>query len=141
MADEDKFIQLEHTADIKFQVNGTTMNELFENSVLALASYLSDKKISPRKSKTISVSGTDNESLLNHFLDELLYLIDVEHFITAKAEVKIMGFNLSAQLYGDDSKNYEINQVKAATYAEMEIKKVKDKNGNQTFQAIFVIDV
>jgi SHS2 domain-containing protein len=140
MAEKEKqtprFIQLEHTADIKFKVSGVTLNEIFENSVLALASYLSDKKVIPKKARTISVSGTDNESLLNHFLDEILYLIDAEHFITSKAEVKVMGYNLKAELYGDDSKNYKINQVKAATYAEMEIKKLKSR-----FEAIFVIDV
>jgi len=134
--ENSKFVQLEHTADIKFKVKGITINEIFENSALALASYLSDKKIAPVKSKSISVSGTDNESLLNHFLDELLYLVDAEHFITAKADVKVMGYNLKAQLYGDDSKNYEINQLKAATYAEMEIKKTK-----AGFEAVFVLDV
>jgi len=136
MTDSEKFIQLEHTADIKFKVTGATINEIFENSVLAFASYVSDKPIKTRKSKVISVSGIDNESLLNHFLDELIYLIDAEHFITGKAEVKVLGYNLKAELYGDDSKNYEINQVKAATYAEMEIKKAKIG-----FEAVFVLDV
>lgn len=132
----EKFVFLEHTADIKIKVTGVTLNEIFDNSVLALASYLSDKPIKIKKSKIISVSGTDNESLLNHFLDELLYLIDAEHFIVGKAKVQIMGYNLKAELFGDDSKNYEINQVKAATYAEMEIKKLKSG-----FEAVFVIDV
>jgi len=131
-----KFELLEHTADIKFRACGSTMNGVFENSALALASYLSDKPIKTLKSRSIFVSGTDKESLLNHFLDEILYLIDAEHFIAGKAKVNVLGCNLKADLYGDDSKNYKINQVKAATYAEMEIKKIK--NG---FQAIFVVDV
>jgi SHS2 domain-containing protein len=141
MANSDKFIQLEHTADIKFQINGKTINDIFENSVLALASYLSDKKISPRKSKIINVSVTDNEYLLYKFIEEILYLIDAEHFITGKAKVSVQGYNLKAELFGDDSKNYEINQVKAATYAEMEIKKLKDESGSPIVQAQFVIDV
>jgi SHS2 domain-containing protein len=34
---------------------------------------------------------------------------------------------LTAELYGDDSKNYpELDSVKAATYAEMSIKKTKE---------------
>jgi SHS2 domain-containing protein len=132
----EKFTQLEHTADIKFQVSGDSINDIFENTTLALASYLSDKKISPKKSKIINVSGQDTESLLYKFIEELLYLIDAEHFITGKAKVSVQGYNLKAELFGDDSKNYEINQVKAATYAEMEIK--KSHNG---IKAIFVIDV
>jgi SHS2 domain-containing protein len=74
-------------------------------------------------------------------LDEILYLIDAEGFLTAKAKVQILGFNLKAELFGDDVKKYDINQIKASTYAEMEIKKIKDKDGNQKFQATFVLDV
>lgn len=132
-----KFVFLEHTSDIKFRVFGKSTDELFENSVLAFSNYLcGEKKINSKKGKVIEVNGTDTKSLFYNFFDELIYLVDVEHFIPARAEVLLRGNNLKAELYGDDSFNYEIKQIKAATYAEMEIKK-KDSG----WEAQFVLDV
>ncbi len=123
----EKFKFLEHTADIKFQVYGSTLNEIFENAALALSEYLSpDKKIKTKKVKTINVSGIDNKSLFYSFLDELIYLLDAEDFAPAKARVFIRGNNLKAEIAGDDASSYQIKHVKAATYSEMYIKKSKD---------------
>ena len=75
MTEKTKFEFLPHTADIKFRAYGTTLNELFENIVLAISSIISkDQKISTKKGKMISVSGDDSESLLYNFIDELIYL-------------------------------------------------------------------
>ena len=122
-----KYRFLEHTADIKFQVYGKTLNEIFENAVLAVSSYISrGEKIRSSKGKVIDVSGRDLESLFYNFLDELLYLLDAENFITVKAEVIVRGNNLHAELFGDKASNYkDLDHIKAATYAEMYIKKTK----------------
>ncbi|MBS3157335.1 archease [Candidatus Woesearchaeota archaeon] len=122
-----KYRFLEHTADIKFQSAGKTLDEVFENAVLAVSNYLSrGSQIKPAKGKIISVSGTDMESLFYNFLDELIYLLDAENFVVAKAKVTIRGFNLHAELFGDKASNYkDLDHIKAATYAEMFIKKTK----------------
>ena len=122
-----KYRFLEHTGDIKFQVNGKTLSEIFENSALALSDYISrGKKIKPRKGKIVEVSGTDMESLFYNYLDELIYLLDAENFVIAKAKITIRGFNLHAELYGDNASDYkDLDSIKAATYAEMYIKKTK----------------
>lgn len=122
-----KYKFLEHTADIKFQAYGKTLNEIFENSLLALSEHIArGVKIKPIKGKLIAVSGTDLESLFYNFLDELLYLIDAENFIAAKGKITIQGYNLRAELFGDKASNYRgLDHIKAATYAEMYIKKTK----------------
>jgi SHS2 domain-containing protein len=136
----EKFEFLDHPADIKFKAYGNTLNKLFENVALAVSSYLgSGNKIEPRKCKTINVSAEDNESLLYRFVDELIYLLEVEKFIVSKVEVTLRGYNLKAEVYGDDSKKYEIKQIKAATYAEMYVKKVK--SGEEHWEAQMVLDV
>ncbi len=134
-----KYKFLEHTADIKFQLYGKTLDEVFENAVLAIAEYISrGKKVKATKGKVINVSGNDMESLFYNFLDELIYLIDAERFITAKAKVTILGYNLKAELFGDNTKNYkDLDHIKAATYAEMYIKKISDGN----WEAQCVLDV
>lgn len=133
-----KFRFLEHTADIKFQAYGKSINEVFENSILAVFDYISrGEKIKPQKGKIIDVSGTDYESLFYNLLDEIIYLIDAESFITAKAKITILGYNLHAELYGDNTKNYkDLDQIKAATYAEMYIKKT-----DRGWEAQAVLDV
>lgn len=137
MKENPKFEFLEHTADIKFKVYGKALNEIFENSALAFSEYIaSGKKIASKKGKTINVSGTDASSLLYNFLDELIYLLDAENFAVSKAEVTLRGNNLKAELYGDKASDYPIQQIKAATYAEMYIKKTPD-----SWEAQAVLDV
>jgi len=128
---------LDHTADLKIKVYGSSLTEVFENSVLAVSEYLSpDKAVESRKLKTVQVQGQDQESLLYNFLEELLYLIDAEGFIAAKAEVTLRGNNLMAEISGDEVSKYGLKQIKAPTYAEMEIKKDAGR-----WIAQFVLDV
>ncbi len=134
-----KYSFLDHTADIKFQAYGKTLNEVFENSVLAVAHYLSrGNKIKAKSKKIITLQSTNLESLFYNFLDELIYLLDAEDFIVVKAKVTIHDFNLKAELFGDKASNYkDLDHIKAATYAEMYIKKLKDGN----WEAQCVLDV
>lgn len=126
-----KYKFLEHTADIKFQAFGKNLKEVFENSVLAVAEVLSkEKKIKTTKVKSITIEGGDNEKILQSLLEEILYLLDAEEFITAKAKIDFDETvrQLRVKFYGDDLKNYrELNPIKAVTYNEMFVKKIKDK--------------
>jgi len=160
-----KYIFLEHTADIKFRAYGRSLNGVFENCALAVSEILSrGKKINNIKSKKIKLKGKDNESLLYSFLDELIYLLDAKNFVVAKANVKIRattfrkssrspkGENiiLKAEVFGDDTKNYEnLDHIKAATYAEMYVKKLQPPAGSRSpaikkrwkWEAQVVVDV
>ncbi len=128
-----KFKFLEHTADVKFQVFGKTLEEIFENSSLALINIIYSKKIKKKKNFKINVTGKDFESLLYNFLEEFLFLFDSENFLASKIKnIKIIKnknkIKLSADIFGDDAKNYEIEMsVKAITYNEMFIKKENKK--------------
>jgi len=125
-----KFKFLEHTADIKFQAFGKNLEEVFENSSLALKEAIcGKKKIKGTKEKIIKIKGRDFESLMYKFLEEILYLLDSSNFLISKIkEIKIKDFTLKAILSGDSSKNYWFtNSVKAITYNEMFIKKKEGK--------------
>lgn len=132
-----KFEFLEHTADIKIRVRGKSLNELFENAVTAFSHYIAyGKKIPSKKINLIKLDGSDIESLLSKFLDELIFLVDSEGFLPSSAEVSLEGLSLQAKVHGDSVKNQKINQVKAATYAEMYVKKTAKE-----WEAQFVLDV
>jgi SHS2 domain-containing protein len=120
---------LKHTADVKFQAFGKTIEEAFGNSALAMFNSMSEDKIKERKKFKIKAKGDDYENLLYNFLEELLILFDSKHFFLAKIKsLKIKNKKLSAEVVGDDAKNYElVGDIKAVTYNDMFVKKIKNK--------------
>ena len=134
-----KFKFLEHTADIKFQAFGKSLEEVFENSALALKEVIIEKKIVKEKTtKEIQVKGNDKEALLYRFLEEFLFLIEAENFIISKIKkIKIKDNKLTAEILGDKANNYKLNRhVKAITYNSMYVKQEKN-----FFIAQVVLDV
>lgn len=134
---------LEHTADVKIEVEEKTLNKAFSTAAFAMKEVIAEQiLVAPRIKKEISVQGKDKEALLYSFLEEFLYLLDTEGFILSKAPiVKIKktkeGFSLTSKSIGDNSDNYIFtNDVKAITYNDMLINEDKDKT-----TIIFVLDV
>lgn len=139
--DKARFKFLEHTADIKFQAFGKSLNEVFKNSALALKEAIADgKKIKPVREVNILIKGKDLESLLYNFLEELIYLLDAKNFLLGKVKnikVNEKKYKLTATLIGDKASNYIFsNLVKAVTYNNMLIKKK-----GKFFTAQVVLDV
>ncbi|PIN91044.1 protein archease [Candidatus Pacearchaeota archaeon CG10_big_fil_rev_8_21_14_0_10_32_14] len=131
------FIFLDHTADIKFVAHGTSLDDAFVSSALATLNviYDSEKKVDKKEEKDIIVKGKDYKSLLYNFLEEIIYLVDSENFLTGE----IVGLNivkektghyvLKCKLWGDSSRNYKnLDHIKSVTYSEMIIEEDKNKN-------------
>jgi len=135
-----KFKFLEHTADMKFQAFGNSVEEVFENSALAMFSAMSDGKVAEKNKFKVKAEGRDYENLLYNFLEELLILFDSEGFFLAKImNLKIKSKKLEAGVIGDDAKNYELAvDVKAITYNEMF---VKSDGKKKKWTAQVVLDV
>ena len=136
----DKFKFIPHTADIEFQAFGNSLKECFENSALALKSIVFEGKVKQSKKFKIKVNGKDLENLLYEFLEEFLVLIDSKDFLMSK--IKILKFDskkfeLEAEVKGDNINSYETEMhIKAITYHEMFVKKIRDK-----FIAQVVVDI
>jgi len=139
----EKYRFLEHTADAKFQAYGSTLEEAFTHAALATVSLMWDwKKIENKRERKVEVEGKDLKQLLASFLEEILYLLDSENFLTGgteKLSVKQDGnrYLLKTLFKGDVfSDKYEIyGEVKAITYNEM---KIEDRNG---FMVQVVVDL
>jgi len=134
-----KYKFLKHTADVKFQAFGKNVEEVFENSALALKESVCEKiKIKSNYKKKIKVSGKDFESLLYKFLEEIIYLLEGENFLISKIKnLEIKNMKLNAEIFGDKAGNYNFtNKVKAVTYNDMFV-----KNENKKWIAQVVIDV
>ena len=140
MAMQYKF--LPHTADLKFQAYGESIEECFINSSYALKSIFIEGPVKPIIKEEIDVFGKDLESLLYNFLEEFLGIMDVDNFLLSKVlnltiKKGSEGYELHSEVIGDNIKNYQIQgSVKAITYNEMFVK----QEGNGYLSQV-VVDV
>jgi SHS2 domain-containing protein len=142
----EKYKFLDHTADIKFQAFGNSLEECFENAAFALVNIICKDKIKTIIKKNIKVDGDDLEELLYNFLEEFLFLIDSKNFIFGRfKKIKIHKkndkYHLTSEILGDNLKNYQTKTgVKAITYNEMFIKGPSE-DGSNRFVCQVVVDV
>ena len=134
----------EHTADVKFRAHGKNLEEAFSNAAFAMFNVMiNNEDVQPVMRKSISVNGKDLKALLYNFLEEILFLLDSEHFLLSKVDkIKIDrmsgAYVLTALIVGDKTGDkYETSgDVKAITYNEMEI---KEEQGGCSVQVVLDI--
>ncbi len=118
---------LEHTADIGFEAYGETEEEVLANAALALVSIITDPEtIKIEDEKTIEVSADDREHMLVRYLNEVLYVIDGESFLPAKAVItRENDYTLRAVLHGETRSDiHDVRtDVKAITYHQLTFEK------------------
>jgi SHS2 domain-containing protein len=131
---------LPHTADVRIEAYGKSLEEAFINSAYATTDVVTDhSKVAAVVEKEFTAEGEDQESLLYDFLEQFLILIDADGFLLHEIkELKISGNKLSVKCVGDSySEKYEIHtHVKAITYQEMSIEESKDG-----FVIKFIVDI
>jgi SHS2 domain-containing protein len=136
---------LEHTADIKFRAYGKTLEEVFENSALAMFNVMIDtEKVSGETSKEIYLKSPDLESLLVDWLSELLYVFEVDETIFREFRVEEIRredgeYSIRARALGEEfypeSHPFE-TEIKAVTYNQLEVTKTDDG-----WKAQIVVDI
>lgn len=128
------FEVLSHTADIKIRVYGKTLDELFRNALIGMFQSIgpvsSDcTRINDRtQCRTLSIKHTIDlrapqlDMLLVDFLSEALYLSDVnnEAYLDAKI-LEIDEHHVRGVLYGTPIERFEVVEIKAVTYHDLEI--------------------
>lgn len=124
-----KFEFFDVTADIGFYAYGNNLNESFENAGLALFNIISKTdNINPITSKSFEITSEDKVSLLYDFLEELLFLHEIEFMLFSEFKVMIDkiddGYHLNATIEGEEinwDKHYRGDEVKAITFHKMNI--------------------
>ncbi len=137
---DKKFEILDHTADTGIIAYGDDLKEAFENAALGMFSLITDlTEIENDQTRKIDINSPDRDGLLVSWLNELIYLFDVENIIFSKFDIIHLDENaLSAIGYGEkvDLSRHEIRiGIKAATYHMLKI----DKNDLFRVQVIFDI--
>jgi SHS2 domain-containing protein len=117
-----RFEQLEHTADLALRIYGRDLRELFANAAYAMFSQLAEiTRLGHTIERIVRVQGTDCESLLVNWLNELLYLHETEGEVySAVRIVELSSDCLEATVHGAPCEEiYTI--IKAATYHNLRI--------------------
>ena len=135
-----RFKTIDHTADIGIVAYGSDLNEAFANAAYGMFSLIADlDSIRESLHLDIEVEASDNEALVVDWLNELLYIFDVEHVIFSRFEiVHLNEKRLQARAYGEkiDLSRHRLKRgVKAATYHML---KIERENG---FSIRVILDI
>ncbi len=127
-------------ADVAIEVWAETIEDLFQDSALAVSEVMVDTKTVEQKIEIeVSINSISVEMLLYDFLSEIVYLKDAKSLLFSRFDVKINELDLMAKLWGekiDREKHHLRTDVKAVTLYRFEVKK---ENG--IWKAEFVLDI
>ncbi len=137
---EKDFEIVNHTADVGIIAYGADIRQAFTNAARALFSLITEPDtIEEVLYRDIEVTASDKESLLVEWLNELIYLFDVENIIFKRFDItELSNTQLKARSYGekvDSSKHKLKTGVKAATYHMLKV----DKANGWKAQVLFDI--
>jgi SHS2 domain-containing protein len=134
----NSFEEVEHTADWAFRARGSDLKQLFANAAQAMFELQAGAE-SPRENlqeRQIEVQAFDRESLLVHWLNELLYLQEKHGETYSNFDIQeISDTSLGARVRGQRSPGVA-RMIKAVTFHGLEIKRV-----GECWEATVVVDV
>jgi SHS2 domain-containing protein len=118
---------LNHTADIRMEVRGKTLEELFLNAADGLMSLLAPDGEAKSDTELDVVLGSDNaENLLVDWLREILFYNQTRGFIPVDTEViELSDYGVKAKLVGGVKLSGEepVAEIKGVTYHGLSITK------------------
>jgi SHS2 domain-containing protein len=132
------FELLPHTADIKVRIYGKTLNDFFRNAVIGMFQVIHPliegshvehgRVICPLPiTRKVEINAPDIETLMVDFLSELLYLSDVHNEAYLDATIyEVTATHIKATVHGSKVKGFDVVEIKAVTYGELEIKQIND---------------
>lgn len=121
-----EFELLDHPADIGFRVRGATLKELYSTAAEALVSLILDSSnINLLDDFVVYAEGSDLESLLVNWLNEVLYLVDSRRVALGRFDVLRFENNRIESRAKGEPRNPEKHPprvvVKAVTYHQLKI--------------------
>lgn len=122
---------IEHPADVGFVAYGATLEELFANAALALATLACDPEgIEEREQREIVATGTETEALLYAWLAEILAVADAERLVFRRVEVsELFARRARGVAYGErfDKRRHRAGTyIKAVTYHQFRVEQTSE---------------
>ncbi|MFH1112956.1 MAG: archease [Pseudomonadota bacterium] len=120
---------LEHTADIRLEVEGETIEELFINAARGFAQLVAEAPAAESSEEIdVRLEAETVDDLLVDWLRELLFLNQTESFVFLEAQdIAVSGASLKARLLGRKFADDELPpfEIKAVTYHDMTIERTE----------------
>ena len=121
----ERYILLDHTADLMVKAFGSTVEECFANAGFALFDQTVDlANVGTSEEVHFEVEGMDDEDMLYSFLSELLFMLDCDEMVLKELTVGFDGDKVVCDGRGeklDRSKHRTRSEIKAVTYHMMEV--------------------
>lgn len=119
---------LEHTADMGIEASGETLEELFAQAAYGLLEIMTGTpQAAAREEKSVTLTAADPEELLVNWLNEILYLFEIQKFLPVDFEIEeVRGERLLARVRGepfDPQRHLVEREVKAVTYHQLRLEK------------------
>ena len=126
---EKEFEILNHTADVGIIAYGSDIKEAFANAAKGLFSLITDSDVAETEYRDTELTAPDQESLLVAWLNELIYIFDVDNILFRRFDIiRLTETGLRARSYGEkvDVSRHQLKiGIKAATYHMLKIEKGK----------------
>lgn len=121
----DRYVLVDHTADMMVKAFGSTLEECFGNAGYALFDQTVDlSNVGTSEETEFRVTGVDDEDRLYSFLSELLFIEDCDNLILRDFDVHFEGDDVVCCARGerlDRTRHRVKSEVKAVTYHMMDI--------------------
>lgn len=123
-----RFEVTDHTADVGLVAYGGDLREAFAIAAYGMFSLIAELEgVGGEFCREIDLQAPDQETLLVDWLNELLYMFDVEYVILSRFDITDLNQSrLRANVYGEkiDTSRHKLKTgVKAATYHSLKIEK------------------
>jgi SHS2 domain-containing protein len=121
--------QIEHTADLAFELWGADLGELLHEGARAVVEVLTgDRPPTGEDRREIALAAVDDEDRLVRWLNEVLWLALAEGFVVTRAELRATPEGLRGQAIGSaDARDSIVTEVKSATYHDLAIVREPDR--------------
>jgi SHS2 domain-containing protein len=121
-----RYRKLEHTSDIKVEIYGADLRELFINAATCLFDLILDrKKVRETQSVPVSLESADLSELFLDWLRELLFLFSTHSLAIRRVGIGSVGpTEVQATVYGEefDAERHGLKvEVKTPTYHQYRI--------------------
>jgi len=115
------FDEIEHMADLAIRAYGQDMRELFANAAYAMLTLMAEPLPEPACEREVELEAMDFEGLLVNWLNELIYLHEVEGETYYDFAIESLSpTRLKAHVTGGPTKN-KTKAIKAATFHDLAI--------------------
>ena len=128
---DKRFEVIEHTADVGIAAYGADLKEAFASAAYALFSLMTDiEGVGDSARHDVEVTADNREELLVAWLNELIYLFEVNDVLFSRFDIAELGeTRLKAACYGErvDPERHRMKAgVKAATYHMLQVEEEDD---------------